>query len=429
MQKTLKLNADLPIIPFQREYSSAFRFAFKRIIEGSIQKDISILLKSMFSNLGCYLQRMAVLDAVQEFNIYKSKKKDYKIIWGGRKTFEKRRSNKISADQWHELRNRPVKIQGETNQKSNRLFDFSKLDQDILIYKPNKNNKIEIPFKISKNQRKEIIYLLNNISKMPIQVLLKKNQICLTYEQEKIENIDKITNRILGIDMNPNNIGISITDNGSDVFHEVFKFTDKTRKNKNKRNHETKEIACRIIKLAEHFHVSMVVLEELTMGSRNTKKGRGFNRLVNNEWNRNLFQWQIRKLSDRYNIECKLVNCAYSSTIGNVLFRNLPDPCAAAKEIARRGPNKYVKSLCMYPNTNLSKVRVLNQWKEEEAVGLLLAKILREDNTSPIASKWVEIHNAIKKSGIKYRVPLEDINSCVFRFNSIKSGIFEHIIV
>jgi len=82
----------------------------------------------------------------------------------------------------------------------------------------------------------------------------------------------------------------------------------------------------------------------------------------------------------------------------------------------------------MYPNTNLSKVRVLNQWKEEEAAGLLLTKIL-ESSCSPIASKWVEIHTAIKKSGIKYRVPLEDINSCVFRFNSIKSGIFEHIIV
>ena len=350
------------------------------------------------------------------------------MFGGGRKNFEKRSANKISSDQWKELRNRPVKIQGESNQKSNRMFDFSKLSDNILIFKPSKNIHQEIPFKISKNQRKEIIYLLNNISKMPIQVLLKKNQICLTYEQEKIENIDKITNRILGIDMNPNNIGISITDSGKDVFHEVFKFTDRTRKNKNKRNHETKEIACRIIKLAIHFHVSMVVLEELKMGAKDAKKGRSFNRLVNNEWNRNLFQWQIRKLSDKFGIECKLVNCAYSSTIGNILFRNLPDPCAAAKEIARRGPNKYVKSLCMYPNTNLSKVRVLNQWKEAEAAGLLLVKIL-EDSCSSIASKWVEIHNAIKKSGIKYRVPLDSIRSNVFRFNSIKSGIFEHIIV
>jgi hypothetical protein len=104
--------------------------------------------------------------------------------------------------------------------------------------------------------------------------------------------------------MNPNNIGISITDLGKDVFHEVFKFTDGTRTNKNKRNHETKEIACRIIKLALHFHVSMIVFEELTMGARNAKKCKNFNRLCNNEWNRNLFQLQIRKLSDRYNITC-----------------------------------------------------------------------------------------------------------------------------
>jgi hypothetical protein len=85
MQKTLKLNAELPIIPFHREYSSAFRFAFKRITDNYTQKEVRSFLKDKFPNLGSYLQHMAVLDAVQEFNIYKSKKRDYKIVWGWKK--------------------------------------------------------------------------------------------------------------------------------------------------------------------------------------------------------------------------------------------------------------------------------------------------------------------------------------------------------
>jgi hypothetical protein len=293
-------------------------------------------------------------------------------------------------------------IQGEKKEHSNRLFDFSRLSENILIYKPNKKTHIVIPFKIGYNQKKEIEYLLRNISQIPIQVTLKKNQICLTYEQEKEIPHSQISGITLGIDNNPNYIGVNISRNGVDIYNTVFSWSNKARKNDNKRKHETIQIAHRIIALAVHFHVSLVALEDLTMGARDAGLGKNFNRLCNNEWDRNEFTWQIKKLGDKNNIKVLEVNCAYSSTIGNVMYRHLPDPCAAGKEIARRGQNKFVKSLCMYPEVDFTNLPVLTQWKE--------------------------LHNVLKNSKIKYRVPLEGISSDVFRFSSVRSGILEHVI-
>lgn len=411
MYKTLKLKADLLNIPYQKEYSAAFRFSYERFYEGiDLYKEIENKVKINWPTLGCWLQRMAILDAKSQYESHIALKRTKKVVWGGRDNLLKLSQGKISKDQWDELRLRPITIQGEANSKSNRLFNFSELDKNILIYKPNKKTKILIPFKIGKNQKKEIAYLMKNIGVIPIQVQLKKNQICFSYEQEK-EPIKVISNRIMGIDMNPNYIGISIVHNDKLIKSKFFKWSDKARKNNNKRIHETNQIAHSIIQIAIHYRCETISLEELTMGSKNSNKGKIFNRLCNNEWNRELFQWQINKLCDKYGIKCISVNAAYSSTIGNILHRYLPDACASSMEIARRRKFKFTKKLCLYPKTNFNQIAILNQWKEE---GLL--------NLTDITS-WVDLHKQIKNSKIKYRVPLTDFKYLVSDFQSIKSGI------
>ena len=164
--------------------------------------------------------------------------------------------------------------------------------------------------------------------------------------------------------------------------------------------------------MAIHYQCEAIALEELTMGSRDAGKGRNFNRLCNNEWNREQFQWLIKKLCDKYNIKCIPVNCAYSSTIGNILHRNMPDPCAAACEISRRAKYKYVKKLCIYPEVNFSEIPILNQWKKE---GL---------NDLTDCDSWKDLHDKLKNSAIKYRVPLDCFTQfLVSDFSSTKSGI------
>ena len=256
--------------------------------------------------------------------------------------------------------------------------------------------------------------LINNIGKIPIQVLLKEGQICFSYEQEKEVIATKIKDRILGIDMNPNNIGITIVDfkNNQEVLikSKVFKISNKTRQHDNKRNYETKEIAHQIIRIAKHYRVSEISIEELAMGAKNAGLGKNFNRLCNNEWNRELFQWMIRKLSDKNNILLKEINCRYSSTIGNILHRNLPDPCAAAFEIARRGKFQYIKKLCMWPQVDFSKIDILNLWKK---TGIDLTKSI----------DWKALHYGLKNSKLKYRVSLDELKSSVRDFRCMNTGV------
>jgi hypothetical protein len=418
MQKTLKVIADVKDIPFQREYSAIFRFAYERWSEGYFEPMIRWLVKNRWKNINSWIAQCAILTARQEYKAHQAQQKSGqrkdKVVWGSKTIRQKYLDKEISKEEYKKARLRPVVIQGEKGQDSNRSFDFSKLKDNILIYKPNKDTHIEYNFSVGKNQEKEIDYLTKNIVKIPIQVLLKEGQICFTYEQEKAPKSSKITDRILGIDMNPNNIGISIVDfkNNKEVLvkSKVFNISTETRKDDKKRNHETIQIAHEIIKIAKHYRCDTISFEELTMGAKDAGLGKNFNRLCNNEWNRELFQWMIKKLCDKNNIKSKMINCHYSSTIGNILYRNLPDPCAAAWEIARRGKFQYIKKLCMWPQVDFNQIDILDQWKK---IGVDLTKSI----------DWIQLHNGLKNSGLKYRVSLDLLKSSVRDFCCKKSGI------
>jgi IS605 OrfB family transposase len=432
MITTLKLTTPVVSFPYQKAYSAIFRYAYERTGEGLTQKEIRSLVKERWSNpksnnedsINSWIAQCAILDAQAQYSAHQTQlstgqRKTNKVIWGGRANLRKRAQGQITQSQWRQLRLRPMVLQGEACKKSNRLFDFSKLDESVLIYKPNKSTRIEIPIVIGKNQQRQIRYLIDNISKIPIQVQLGQHQVCLAFEQQKLPVSNQLNYRIIGIDQNPNYIGVSIVDfkDGKEtlVKSKVYAWGKESRIDDNKRDHETKQIAHAIIQLAKHYRVSEVSIEDLTMGAQNAGKGKNFNRLVNNQWNRELFQWIITKLSDQLGIDVTEVNCAYSSTIGNLLHSELPDPAAAAWEIARRAHYKFQKSLCMYPPLILEDIKPIDQWKK---TGFDVSKI----------TSWVDLHNSIKNAKLKYRVQLSSIKSAVSRFSSTKSGILVYTI-
>jgi hypothetical protein len=85
------------------------------------------------------------------------------------------------------------------------------------------------------------------------------------------------------------------------------------------------------------------------------------------------------------------INAAYTSTIGNILHPELPDPIAASTAIAKRGYRVVIlKNKQFYPA--LPKTEYLKDlWKETEIPAFL---------------DWKELHSWVKKSGMKYRVPI-----------------------
>ena len=87
------------------------------------------------------------------------------------------------------------------------------------------------------------------------------------------------------------------------------------------------------------------------------------------------------------------INAAYTSTIGNVLHPNLPDPVAASTAVAKRGYELVIKkSKKFYPDLPTLK-ELEDRWKETEF---------------PVYTSWKELHDFIKNSGLKYRVPIPE---------------------
>ena len=83
----------------------------------------------------------------------------------------------------------------------------------------------------------------------------------------------------------------------------------------------------------------MHVVEDLNMKSQDRNKGKKLNRLCNSFFVRNAFVNNLNKRCNIDGIRFLKVLPAYSSFIGNFLYRslNLPDPILASIELGRRG--------------------------------------------------------------------------------------------
>ena len=240
----------------------------------------------------------------------------------------------------------------------------------------------------------------------------------LTYDETLLnQSVDykPIKNRIFAIDLNPNYIGWSVVDwKGSSKFEVVksgvisikdindidFGLKGKSSESKeriyinNKRTFETYEISKLLVNIAKYYRCEVFGLEELNINSKDRDKGKHFNKLVNNVWNRNKLINNIKKRCDIYSIRVIEMKPNYSSFVGNFLFRDLklPDMTLASIEIGRRCyefkvqyiDKKYKKKNIILPDVNDFNDRYI--------------KSLEEFNIPVEIRDMVEIYNFLKKS-------------------------------
>lgn len=421
--KTIKLDIQnkIDILDEMRIYNSIVRMSYKRFKEKYEEKEVKQNITSYF-NENCWFIRSAIYDAKAIYNTFKEKT----VIFGGKYNLKLYLQKKISKQEYKYNKMRPIYIIGEQANKGNRLFSFY-FNENKLVYKKNKNEHKEIFFKsLKKNLKNElsIVQELVNLNKIAVTVKLNDKNVWITYDEsivhdEKYKNLKQ--NRILGIDMNPNYIGMSIIefnkDDSFNVLHkQVFDLTKLTissgkssgdKKSKhltNKLKYETIAIAHEIDKLVNVWKCKSLSLEDLSIKTKDQKKGKKLNRLCNNKWERNLFVNKLKMLANIHKYDIVDVNPAYSSIVGNIVYgnENTPDMIAASIEIARRAYKKFEKGW-FYPEF---KVQYLNeQWKQ----------------TLDTVEDWKDLFTQIKKSGMKYRFQLVDyINNAVFSKNYMK---------
>lgn len=417
-----------------REFNSITRFSYNRFVDGLNEKSIRNLIKSK-GILNTYNDSWFIQCGIKEAFACFEKDKTGKIIFGSKKLFQERSENKISNEEFKAKRLIPLTIQGEAPQLGNRKFQLDIIENNQIIFKPKRGIKILIQFPKLRNNVKKQLFLVEELSKkkmISFTIKLTLDNIFIIFDELKLkEEFVKINlnpSRIFGIDMNPNYLGWSVLEfDKSDNFKVLNQGVIETKLNKdlkvasnskeqihqnNKKTFELFEVSKFLIKKALFYKCKKFSLEELSIESKDHKKGNKFNRLINNRWNRNKLISNLRKRCNLYSIEFIQINPAYSSFIGNLLQgEKFPDMISSSIEISRRGYHKY-QSGWFYPKL-INFKDLSNQWKKE--IG----------SANLIYENWKELFQISKTLKLKYRSSLEDFKESfrVFSLNNIKSKI------
>jgi len=353
--------------------------------------------------------------------------------------------------QFKENRQLGITLIGAANEKGNRKFNFD-LNNNLIIFKPNKNTKIHINFKYRDSKTRELLSKLQELAddkQIPLTITIKNNYIHLSYdneyingysfnqnecnrekstlsdpeekkqvyikfirEQEEKKKLNKIENRYLSVDLNPNYIGLSIFDSKDNLVNKIIytELIDLTKLNKklkksssdskqikqnNKRKYEITIVWKHIFALAKHYKVYNFIMEDLEFKPNNKEtKGTEFNRQTKNLWNRGLIDNLINKYCQNMGLNKVKVNPVYSSFIGNMIY-TYPDPVSASLEIGRRGIVKYIKGGSIYP-----ELSSINQEKLNYLLG---------ENIDKTWSNWKELYAIIPL--LRYRNPVEGLKA------------------
>lgn len=422
-------------IDFMKQYTNVVRYAYNRGIEGKSKTEVFGLLNSLnnLDKLDLSWKREAaklgLSKASSTIELNKQlEEKGEKIkfaIFGGKKNFYDRLKRKITREEFLERKKLfPITCEGsKADNKGNRKFKF---DIDTMSGSVNMN-KEKLFFTCHKTSKKNMkllysLFELVNKKETGVTYSITNTHFYIVFDLDKLpkeEDYKKRSDRLIGIDMNPNYIGLSILDNENVLYTKCYSLSALSSKkvNNNKRKYELTQIAIDIKKLCIKYNVSMVGIEKLKIKSENKKKGKRFNRQVNNEWCREYFKNTLLKNMVLIGCKVKEISPEYSSFIGCLMYQSETDSVASSIEIGRRlkrFKRIYIDKIelqgsIIYPSFSLD---YLNRWK-------------KDGDSLDGMNRWVCAYQWFKKSGHSYRLLYNDYvktNHCeVFRLKSDKS--------
>ena len=397
-----------------RIYSSIYRFSYNRFKDGISGKEVYAKVSESFPFVNCHIRNSAQRNANGLFRL----NKDKKVYFGQFKRFQK---GLITKEEYKDSKNLGLFSEGENNQHGNRLFKIDVQNGKIIYKRACKEHYDLVIDEHLSPKRKKILSTIQSLmeeKKTPITVRVKNNYVYLTYDEKIVEKEkqfkDLKSNRVLGIDLNPNYFGVSIIefDDKNEfkvLYKEVIDLEELQLKSKNKIHFELYEINHHILNLCNRFHVSKLSVEDLKFKKNNKFWSKKLNRLCKNQFRYSMVKSHLQTLCSTYGVELIEVNAAYSSIIGNFVHGsdNCPDMVSASIEIARRSYRKFEKG--WFQPGFVSKQRLMhvlgNQWKEELGLGY---------------QSWKGLSGEIKELKLKYRFQLLPQNAVFSKFHNKK---------
>jgi hypothetical protein len=136
---TQKFRANIPpeIIPYITQFSCATRVGYNRLKEGMSLSEAESYIKTNHNNI-------PLIDAsLIKLAVNKSKSlvtKEKTVVFGGYKNLDNRAKNKITKEQWAELRNSSILLRGSTHDLHGNRKAKLDIENEQIIFRP----KLEI---------------------------------------------------------------------------------------------------------------------------------------------------------------------------------------------------------------------------------------------------------------------------------------------
>ena len=425
---TVENESDNQIISeYRRQYNNLLHLFYNRLKDGVSETKCKHLQYNNLDLMKSWFRQSCVKDAS-----FLLKNREETVLFGGKFLFEQRFKHNISKEEFKEKRLVPLCSIGEGRCNGNRLF---RLHEDCysISFNPTVRNRIHLKLIGVGNRIKVLhkLYAHQQLKDIPITYKLDKKYAYISFDEAILqeETVNPIQNRIISIDMNPNYVGWSVLDwkssdefdivdsgvislkNINDIEYELknLKITSNSKERKylnNKRQHETLEVSKFLVNITKHYRCECFGIEDLSIKSKDNKQGKKFNRLVNNNWNRNKLVNNLHKRCNIVGIKFVEVQPQYSSVIGNLVYRelNLPDMVLSSIEISRRCYEfnlQYIKKI-KEKTKNVIFPKLTNSLIDKVKHSLEEVKCFVE------FVSWKQITSELKKSKLRYRFPLDE---------------------
>jgi IS605 OrfB family transposase len=341
------------VLNLMRRWSSAMRYAYKRLLEGMEINTLRKLIQSTFG-LNSRYSHSAIVKAQALIKVRKEKGQSLKkAIFGGRDIFRKLQKRHINGKDYQRL-----KIQFQERRKGN-LYSMGQAN-----CKGNQNTRIEVKedgtyLRINIGERQCVYALISageRIEKIKeiafsgkaysVELKLRDGNVYAYFTTEEEYPEIEITKAygVIGIDLNayPNHIAWVETDEcGNLLSYGELPMPELSSGNGNKRDYYIWIYAHRVVSLAKEKGKA-IVIEKLRIKNKGKKgdySGRLSRRIRHNFAYRKLLE-RIKLLAKRNSIEVIEVNPAYTSIIGMLKYAPqymVSKDIAGAYVIARRG--------------------------------------------------------------------------------------------
>jgi Hypothetical protein len=406
------------VLALMRRFSSATRYAYKRLLEGTAEKEIEKAIQEKHKLNARYVKD-AVLIAKQVLkSCIQRGQNPKKLVFGSREPFEKLKKKHLTGkrreklrQRWEERRYYYLYSRGEKSKNGNLNLRFVNLNNQwylrinlgngeyvwakvIRDAKRHKNKWIDFTWRLLEAERLGEWFAYN------VRLKLRNGKFYaqVSWEEKTVEPVITKAYGVMGIDINAYPFHLALAYVSTDGNLEKFERIDLREmegKTQNQREHTAWHIARQVVEKALESGKAIVVedLQKVPKGRR----GDGLAKL-----RRKLHKWAYKSILEkievyarRMGVQLIKVNPAYTSIIGKLKYSpmlGIDKDVAGAYVIGRRGlgfeerlPKNYRELL-----------------KDKEFLAYAIAKV--DERINKLKSELKKETNEYKRNALKGRI-------------------------